>query len=130
MNYFVKETQNQCASVGLPTDCKILLLLNNSTVYPDPLILYCDNVVAHFLPPNTNFLIQFMSENIIQSLKWHNRTEFLKKILNFDTYFQLEEYKMMFTIKNTIYLLAESWNSVSKSTLVNGWLNFCPSSLF
>ena len=36
----------------------------------------------------------------------------------------------MFNIKNCLYVISESWNFVTQSTLVNSWHNVQPESLF
>lgn len=130
LNHFTKEARKHCNSVGLAPDCKILLLLDNCSAHPGVEVLQADNVVAFFLPPNTTSLIQPMDQGIIQSFKCHYKSEFLKKILDLDPSLKLSDCKKYFNLKDCIYLLAESWNSVSQSTLINAWHNLWINSLF
>lgn len=130
-NHFIKEARRHCNSVGLAPDCKIVLLLDNCTAHPDDTVLHDDNVLIKFLPPNTTAIIQPMDQGIIQSVKCHYKSEFLKKILDTDsTSFELSDIKKHFTIKDCLYLVKDAWDLVSKATLVNAWHNLWPSSLF
>ena len=45
---FKKEVWCHCNSIGMPSDCKILLLLDNCAVDTGATILQYDDVVAYF----------------------------------------------------------------------------------
>jgi hypothetical protein len=45
-------------------------------------------------------------------------------------YFYVSDSQTQFTIKDCLYLVKDSWDYVSKATLVNAWHNLWPSSLF
>ena len=82
-----------------------------------------------FLPSNTTSLIQSMDQGVIKSFKKH-RSEFLKKILNIDLSLKFCDNKKHFTIKDCLYLVAESWDLVTQNTSINAWHNVWPESLF
>ena len=119
-NNFTKQARKQCNNVGLKSDCKIFLLLDNCAAHPNESVLQSDNIVAHFLPLP-------LSKH---SFKSHYKTEFLKKILEIDPSLKLQDYKKQFNLMDYVNLLSESWNSDSQSTLVNAWHNIWPNSLF
>ena len=126
-NHFVKEARQHCTKIGLPSNSKILLLLDNCTAHPDNLEL--DDISVKFLPPNTTSLIQLMDQGIIHSMKSKYRTEFLQRLLALNPT-DLEKFKKSFTIKDCDFLIADAWNSLSQDTPVNAWHNLWPSSLF
>lgn len=128
-NHFVKEAREHTNKVGLPHDCKILLILDNCPAHPQH--LEKDNVTVMFLPPNTTSFIQPMDQGVIRSLKSKYRMEFMHRLLalnpSTDT---LKDYRNSFTIKDCIFLLAEAWNTLPQDTLINAWHNIWPASLF
>lgn len=130
-NHFVKEAREHCKSVGLPEDCKILLLLDNCRAHPDEEILKANNISTRFLPANTTSLIQPMDQGIISNLKYRYKSDYLRKLLQTESSPNLiETFKKNFTIKDAVYLVSEAWDSVSQETLVNAWHNLWPESLF
>lgn len=132
-NCFVKEARDHCTKVGLPENCKIVLFLDNCPAHPpDTKILSAKNISTHFLPPNTTSLIQPMDQGIINSVKYQYKSAYLRKLLQTDSTSTnvIETFRKNFTIKDAMYMIAEAWNSVSQETLVNGWHNIWPASLF
>lgn len=114
-NHFIKEARRHCNSLGLASDCKIILLLDNCTAYLDDTVLSADDVIIKFLPPNTTAIIQPMDQGITHNIKCHYKSEFLKKILDADsTLFELSDFKKQFSIKGCLYLVKDAWDSVSQ----------------
>ena len=56
-NHFIKETLWHCNSIGLPSNCNILLFFDNCMAYQDPGVLQRGNIAACFLSANTTSLI-------------------------------------------------------------------------
>lgn len=127
--HFLQEVREHFCKVGLSKECKILLLMDNCTAHPK---LVAPNVISLFLPPNTTSLIQPMDQGVINSMKCHYRSAFIKKLLSFHSTGStlISDFKKEFTIKDCLYMLRESWNSVSQETLVNSWHKLWPQSLF
>jgi hypothetical protein len=126
-NHFVKKARRHCTKIGLAEDCKILLVLDNCSAHPQG--LQKDNVTVLFLPPNTTSLIQPMDQGIIRNLKSKYRVQFLRQMIAMNPS-DLNQFKKNFTIKDCVFLLAESWDNLSTDTLVNAWHRLWPSSLF
>jgi hypothetical protein len=80
-NHFVHEARTHCTSVGLASDAKIMLILDNCSAHPNAELLVKDNVFAVYLTPKCMSLIQPLDHRILCSFKSHYNGEFLSKML-------------------------------------------------
>ena len=79
-----------------------------------------------FLPPNTTSLIQPMDQGIIHSLKCSYKTRFPKQLLKSRTLMDdaVDGFRKFFNIKDSIFMLARSGDSVSNDTLMHSFIIF------
>ena len=66
---FVPQVRKHCKSVGLPSNCIIILTLDNCSTHPPAATLICGNIHVMYLPPNITSILQLMDQEIISSLK-------------------------------------------------------------
>lgn len=126
---FVPEVTRFCQTAGLPT--RALLFIDNATSHPSEGELVCGNIKAVFLPPNVTPLLQPMDQNVLQYLKLSYRKKLLRRILeDEDETLSLIEKLKMINIKDVIYWVAESWESVSEQLLKKSWNKLWPSLTF
>lgn len=74
---FTKEARKYCMEMGLPEDCKIILLLDKCSIHPDAESFTKNNITVLYIFPNYTSLIQPMDQGVIHSLKSNNRKEFM-----------------------------------------------------
>ncbi|GBM09189.1 Jerky [Araneus ventricosus] len=116
---FVPSVISELKAKGKPEDSKVILLIDNCRAHPSDAELRHGNISAMFLPPNVTSLIQPMDQGIIQNLKMIYRKNFMRRLINAEG--TLTEFQSSFTIKDAIYGLASSWNTVKPRTLRRGW---------
>ena len=66
---FVPQAKKHCKSIGLPSDCIIILMLDNCFTHPPTATLIHGNIRVMYLPPNITSIPQPMNQGIICSLK-------------------------------------------------------------
>ncbi|CAG8650870.1 11623_t:CDS:2, partial [Scutellospora calospora] len=81
---------------------------------PDLTGLRLTNIKLHFLPPNTTAHLQPMDAGIIKCFKSKYKQKYIQHLL---TQFEQGEDIQ----KDAIYYIAESWNEVSETTIMNCW---------
>jgi len=93
---------------------KIALIIDNCPTHPT--LSNLTNVQLVFLPPNTTSILQPMDQGVIRSLKAYYRGKVVRLISR-----ALEEKKPCpkISILQGMKLLADSWELVSKETIVN-----------
>lgn len=129
-NHFVPEARAHCTSVGLPRDCRILLVLDNCTGHPAAELLKKDNVSVFFLPPNCTSLIQPMDQGLLRSLKCLYKSDFLRRLLSScNSGTGIQQFSKDYNIRDAIFNAANSWDSVSQETLINSWQNLWPATI-
>ncbi|XP_064423076.1 jerky protein homolog [Latimeria chalumnae] len=128
-NSFV-EAREHCRKVGLPENCKIVLLLDNCSAHPAVETMVTRNVFATYLPPNCTSLIQPMDQGIIRYMKCHYRSEFMQKLVNHDGPDGYESFKKIFTIKDAVWCVARAWDAVLPPILKLAWRNIWPATMF
>ena len=113
---FVLKARTHCQSIGLSSDCKIILFLDNCPAHPPADLLKEKNVIIEYLPPNCTSLIQSLDQGGLQSLKCKYKMHFLKQLFdgcNENKY--VPELLKEFTIKDGISLAARDWEEVTKT---------------
>ncbi|XP_063794663.1 jerky protein homolog [Pseudophryne corroboree] len=129
--YFVAEARAHCTSVGLPEDCKILLILDNCSAHPRAELLRKYNVFTAYLPPNCTSLIQPQDQGILRSMKAKYRTLFMKRILDVvNSGKPIESFIKDFNMKDVLWFVASAWENVNSLTLKNGWHKLWPAMVF
>ena len=79
---FVPQARKNCESVGLPSDCIIILTLDNCFTHPPAATFICGNIRVLYLPPNVTSILQPMDQGIIRSLKCKYRQIILQRIID------------------------------------------------
>ncbi|XP_014774435.1 jerky protein homolog [Octopus bimaculoides] len=124
--YFVPEARAHCTSVGLPEDCKILLILDNCSTHPKA-ELSQKNVFTLYLPPNCASHIQPQEQGILDCLKTEYRLLFMRHILDVvNTGMPLEKFMAEFKIDDLLYYIANAWQNLTTSILKAGWHKLWP----
>lgn len=98
-----------CESVGLPSDCKLILFLDNCAAHPEPNLLKEHNVIIEYLPPNCTSLIQPLDQGVLRSLKCKYKMHFLKDLLDScNKNISIHEFLKEFSIEKAIWLEARA----------------------
>lgn len=92
---------------------KILLLVDNCAAHPK--LQNLSNIRLEFLPPNCTSEIQPMDQGIIKCLKAHYRRHFLLRMIRAVDSGE----PFLFTLLDSIKLIAQSWEEVTASTIKN-----------
>ncbi|GBL79209.1 Tigger transposable element-derived protein 2 [Araneus ventricosus] len=107
---------------------RALLILDNAPCHPAATSLCRGNIKAVFLPPNVTALLQPMDQGVLQNVKCSYRKMLLRKLIesdgSFDSVLQLIK---NVTIKDVIYWVSESWDSVTQNCLVKSRKKLWPS---
>lgn len=102
------------------SDRRILMLLDNASCHKEPQGL--TNITLHFLPPRTTSALQPCDAGIIRSFKAQYRRMFIQNRVDaYDDSLDNNAVLKPFTIKDAIYMVADAWNCVKTSTIVNCW---------
>lgn len=111
-----------CKEAGLNDDYKILLFLDHCSAYPPPKISVKIMFIPHKCLPNMTLLIQQCGQDILGSIKSKYKNAFLNSILAaMNIGVGVEGFQKEFSIKDTIYSVANTWNMVTKGTVVHAW---------
>ena len=79
---FVPQARKHCKSVGLPTNCIIILTLDNFSTHPLAATCICGNIHVMYLPPNVISILQLMDQEVICSLKCKYWQIFLQRMID------------------------------------------------
>ena len=98
---------------------KIVLIIDNCTAHPS--ISNLTNIHLVFLPPNTTSVLQPMDQGDIRSLKAHYRRRVVRLLCS-----ALENNKPLpkISILSGMKILADSWEAVTKQTIINCFKKF------
>lgn len=124
-NVFVVQVKKYLKSQNLPE--KALLIMDNAPSHPLNELDMDENIKCVFLPANTTSLIQPMDQGVIENLKRHYRKIFLQNFICSDSGKNLNEFWKGYTIKHSIFNVADAWNNVSHETLSRSWNKLWPS---
>lgn len=129
--YFVPEARAHCTSVGLPSDCKIVLLLDNCSAHPKAERMNKNNVSVMYLPPNCTSIMQPQDQGILRSLKAKYRSLFMKRMLNVvNAGKPVETFIKEFNMKDVLWFISSAWGMVEAKTLKQGWHKLWPAMMF
>lgn len=116
---FVPDVRRHLRSMG--QEERALLLLDNCPAHPPSSTLQTADkkFVVYYLPKNTTSKIQPMDQGIIQNFKLHYRTELMTSISSDSR--DVTDFLKTFNMKESIYMVGEAWNKVSKLSINNCW---------
>ena len=128
---FVPQARKHCKSVGLPSDCIIILTLDNCSAHPPAAILIRGNICVMYLPPNATSILQPMDQEIICSFKCKYQQIFLQRMIDFcSKYVLVPQFLKSFILKVAIWACAAPWDKVTNDMLINAWRKLWPHDLF
>lgn len=124
---FVPEVTKYLKSKNLPV--KAMLLLDNATCHLSKVELTTEDgrISVYFFPPNTTAILQPLDQHIINSIKQKYRKKLLLKLLSLpgnDVHAKLKQVNL----KDTVFMITESWNEVDSQIIVNGFKHLLLSS--
>ena len=99
--------------LGPETGPKVFII-DNCPAHPS--ISNLTNIHLVFLPPNTTFVLQPIDQGVIRSLKVHYRRRVVRLLCS-----ALENNKPLpkISILSGMKILADSWQAVTKQTIIN-----------
>lgn len=103
---------------------KVLLLIDNAPTHPglDRLNSVDENFVVMFFPPNVTALLQPMDQGIIVKCKKLYRKQVLQRLLIAERdEDSVITFSKQLNLKDCCHMLADSWDSLTKENLKNGW---------
>ncbi|XP_039956949.1 tigger transposable element-derived protein 2-like [Bactrocera tryoni] len=108
-------------------DGKAILLVDNAFCRASVAQLTSDDgkIITIFLPPNYTALIQPMDQNAIRLTKLYYRKSLLVHILSVEENDDSKAIKNL-TIKDAVFLLANSWDKLSSDTVAKCWQKILP----
>ena len=110
---------------GLRVDEKVLLLLDNAPCHPLAEILnkIDPQFKVLFLPPNVTAILQPMDQGVIECMKRHYRSFFLRKMIATDTKSSraISTFLKSWNLLDTVEAVANAWSSVPSSALRKSW---------
>lgn len=103
---------------------KAILLVDNAPSHASEIQLTSDDgqIITMFLPPNCTPLIQPMDQNAIRLIKTYYRKSLLVHVLSLEENDITKALKNI-TLKDAVFLLADSWNKVLPDALQKCWRN-------
>ncbi|XP_070571292.1 jerky protein homolog-like [Ptychodera flava] len=119
---FVPSVRHHLRQKQLPE--KALLLIDNAPSHPSTDVLQSNDglITCMFLPPNTTPLLQPMDQGVLNALKRRYKGKMLRKIVKENSNnISLTECVKTVTLKDTCYMIAESWRELTVDTLANAW---------
>ena len=112
---------------------RIHLLLGNAPSHPsaEELNKIDPNCRVMYLPSNITSLEQPMDQGIISALKRRYKTVFLHEMLsrNHQTNAEFVQSITKWSILDCMFVLRESWDALTQSTLRNAWKKLLPNHL-
>ncbi len=113
---------------------KAVLVLDNAPSHPAASTLISDdkNIKCLYLPPNVTSLVQPMDQGVLENVKRRYKRQLLRKLLlGSAEHESFIEFAKSLTIKDAVYIAAQSWNEISYTPLQRSWnkLGLGPSSM-
>lgn len=108
---------------------KVLLIIDNAPTHPPLEVLneIDQNFEVQFLPPNVTATLQPMDQGLIEKIKRIYRKQLLRRLLLAE---KDEESVVQFitklNVKDSIYMLADAWETLTKSNLQRAWRKLWP----
>uniref|UniRef100_A0A2A4K1H2 HTH CENPB-type domain-containing protein n=1 Tax=Heliothis virescens TaxID=7102 RepID=A0A2A4K1H2_HELVI len=121
---FVPEVKKFMERSNLPI--KALLVLDNAPGHPNEQELKSSdgNIQTIFLPPNCAPLLQPMDQNVIQKVKSLYKIQLLIHIISQNG--DITQSLKGLNLKDVVFSLAHSWNSVSSNLIQSSWKKLWP----
>lgn len=121
---FVPAVQAHLKEINLPP--KALLLLDNAPSHPPEIELRSRDglITVLYLPPNCTPLLQPIDQHVIQAIKMHYRKHLLFRLVSDEN--DPSESLKTFNLKDVIYSLHTSWQSVSCNLIEKSWNKLWP----
>ncbi|XP_004697687.1 jerky protein homolog [Echinops telfairi] len=117
---FVPSVHEHFRTVGLPSDGKAILLLDNSQAHPPEAALVSDNIFTIFLPAGVASLIQPMHQGV--------RRAFLRSFLSPPA--PLQDFHPRYSIHDAVLTVACAWGAVPSVLLRRAWRKLWPAAVF
>lgn len=108
---------------------KVLLIMDNAPTHPSVEVLnpIDPNFEVKFLPPNVTALIQPMDQGVIEKLKRMYRKQMLRRLLLAeDDAESVVEFSKKLNLKDSCYMLADSWDLLTRENLKKAWNKLWP----
>lgn len=117
---FVPQVEKYLAENNLPR--KALMLMDNCPAHPDTEEMVSGEIKTMFLPPNVTPLLQPMDQGVLENLKRNYKRRRLKLLIKeIDEGNEVLHTLKAITMKDVVYMTAESWEEVKSSTLERSW---------
>lgn len=110
---------------------KVLLVMDNAPTHPSVEVLnpIDEGFEVMFLPPNVTPLIQPMDQGVIVKLKRMYRKQVLRRhLLAEDNEESVVQFSKKLNLKDSCYMLADSWDLLTKENLMKAWNKLWPES--
>ena len=128
---FVPQARKHCKSVGFPSDCIIILTLDNCFAHPPAATFIHGKIHVMYLLPNVMSILQLMDQGIIYSLKCKYPQIFLQRMIDScSKNILVPQFQKSFTLKDAIWACTAAQDEVAKDTLINTWRKLWPHDLF
>lgn len=123
--FFVPGVTKYLKESGLPI--KAVLLIDNAPSHPAANVLVSGDITVKFLSPNVTALVQPMDQGVLENIKRVYRWQMLSQLIEDEEEHGAVEILKSFNVKTVIYMVAESWEQVARSTLIKSWKKLWPS---
>lgn len=120
--HFVPLVKDYLTSKSLPI--RAVLLMDNAPSHPaiENLLTEDGSIRCLFLPRNVTSLIQPMDRSILENMKCRYKRNLLQRLLlgsmQFESY---TDFCKQLTIKDAVYMCAESWSEITSESLRRSW---------
>nr|XP_006821985.1 PREDICTED: jerky protein homolog-like [Saccoglossus kowalevskii] len=125
LNEFVPAMRSHLARMGLPQ--RVILLVDNAgshSLKGSQLESPDGNIKCSFLPPNTTSKLQPLDQGIIAIMNKYYRRNMLRAVVDEDNEDKnLKKIVKTFTVKDALFMIADSWNRIKPSTVAGCWYN-------
>lgn len=108
---------------------KVLLVMDNAPTHPSVEVLnpIDKGFEVMFLPPNVTPLLQPMDQGVIEKLKRMYRKQVLRRLLLAeDNEESVIQFAKKLNLKDSCYMLADSWDLLTKENLTKAWNKLWP----
>ena len=115
--------------VEMSVEPRAILLLDNCSAHPDEseLVSRDGKVIAKFLPPNVNSLIQPMDQGILVSIKRRYKRKILEELLfQNDEGMSIVQFLKQIDMLKVSTIIAASWDEISARSLRLSWRKILP----
>lgn len=129
--YFIPEVKKYLSKKNLPL--KALLLLDNAPAHPidEDLQSIDEDFTVLYMPPNCTALIQPMDQNVIQNIKVNYKKKLLLQVFaqqELESECTVSDVLKKTTMKDAVFLLAESWHHLNADLIKKSWSPLWPQS--